>query len=199
MVGLTKVVQIGVIAEEKNDVEVIYELTCKIIKEKNFAFKNFVGHGCGKVRRKCEAWGRALLARGCSHIVILHDLDKGDEKKLRAELEAQIRELNFEQKVVLISVEELEAWLLSDPDALKSVFNMQKSPRVRQTPEKISDPKEFLGNIIRKYSKSEYLNTIHNRRIAKALSIANLTRCPSFSPYPKFLKTIFPKTTSRVT
>ena len=44
---------IGVIAEEVNDVEVLYEMTCKIVSENSFSFKLFVGHGCGKLRRKC--------------------------------------------------------------------------------------------------------------------------------------------------
>ena len=58
MAGSAKAVRIGVIAEEKNDIDVIYELTCKIIKENQFSFSHFIGHGCGKVRKKCNAWDK---------------------------------------------------------------------------------------------------------------------------------------------
>ena len=188
----TKATQIGVIAEEINDVEVIYEITCKIIKEEDFAFKRFVGHGCGKVRRKCRAWARILVERGCSHIVVVHDLDDREEETLRCELEEKIADLQFIYAVVLIPVREMEAWLLSDRQALKTVFNMRRLPRLPKWPETITNPKKFLADVVRNNSKSQYLNTIHNRRIARSISISNLDRCASFLRYPEFLGKIFP-------
>ena len=197
MAGLmNKAVRIGVIAEEKNDVEVIYELTCKVIRENQFLISKFLGHGCGKVRGKSQAWAQNLLAGGCLHLVMVHDLDTRDEQALRTLLENKIDDSDFEQKVILIPVEEIEAWLLSDSEALKTVFNMRKLPKVPRWPEKIKNPKEFLGEVVRKNSKSQYLNTIHNKHIANALSISKLNRCPSFSPYPEFLKSAFPKASS---
>jgi hypothetical protein len=198
MAGLTRATRIGIIAEEKNDVEVIYELTCKIMKEENFAVSSFVGHGCGKLRRKCRAWAENLLRRGCSQIVVVHDLDRCDEKQLRTTLEQQLEGLESKQTVVLIPIEELEARLLSDAQALKTVFNMRRSPTIPHWPEKIVSPKEFLASIVKQNSNSLYLNTIHNRSIAKKLSISNLDRCPSFSPYPKFLGADFSTAAPRV-
>ena len=145
---MVKAVRIGVIAEEQNDVDVIYELTCKIIKENHFSFLRFLGHGCGKVRRKCCIWGQNLVDRGCSHIVVLHDLDRRDEKELRTMLEKEIGNVNTGHQVVLIPTEELEAWLLSDTKSLKAVFNMRKEPKVSKSPEKISSPKEFLAKVV---------------------------------------------------
>lgn len=195
---MNKAVRIGVIAEEKNDVEVIYELTCKVIRENQFAFSHFVGHGCGKVRGKGQAWAKNLLAGGCSHLVMVHDLDEREEKHLRSLLEEKIEDSDFEQKIVLIPVEEIEAWLLSDSEALKTVFNIQKLPKVPRWPETIKNPKEALGDAVQKNSKTQYINTVHNRHIAKALSIAKLNRCPSFSPYPEFLKAAFPDASSHL-
>ena len=128
----------------------------------------------------------------------MHDLDKRDEKELRRSLEDQVADLNYEHKVILIPIEEIEAWLLCDPAALKTVFRMAKLPKTPKSPELIPDPKQLLADIIRKNSKTQYLNTIHNRRIASALSISKLGRCPSFSAYPKFLMKVFPRAVSRV-
>lgn len=179
--------KVGVIAEEKNDIEVLYELTRKLINENSFSFSHFVGHGCGKLRRKCGAWAENLIKRGCTLLVVIHDLDKRNEFQLRATLEGHIKGLPFKHSVVLIPIEEIEAWLLSDPNAIKAVFNMRKIPRIPNQPERISDPKKFLSNLITRNSKSHYLNTIHNRKIAAELVIRSLKRCPSFSRYPVFL------------
>lgn len=42
--------QIGVIAEEHNDVEVLEEITAKIISKNKFSFKSFVGHWSAPLR-----------------------------------------------------------------------------------------------------------------------------------------------------
>lgn len=187
MAGSKLSIKIGVIAEENSDVEVLYEYTAKIIAENSFSFARFVGHGCGALRRKCRAWAENLVRRGCQCVVIMHDSDGGDERQLRQELEQQIKKSGVQCGVVLIPIEEVEAWLLADPEAIKSVFNMRKLPRVPKRPERIKNPKEFLGLIVAKGSKSHYLNTIHNRKIAAEQTIGTLGRCPSFGRYPPFL------------
>lgn len=193
MVASSKAIRIGVIAEETNDVDVMYELTCKIIRENKFSLSHFVGHGCGKLRRKCKAWSEILLAKGCDHLAVVHDLDQYEEATLRKELDEYVLSIGFGQTVILIPVEEIEAWLLSDPKAVKTVFNMRRLPKIPKAPEKIKSPKEYLGRLVRNESRSQYLNTVHNRRIARELSIGALDRCPSFSSYPAFLTAAFPK------
>ena len=180
-------VNIGVIAEEQNDIDVLYELTCKLTLESNFSFSRFVGHGCGKLRRKCRAWSYNLIQRGCSHLVVIHDLDNNDEDRLREELEKSVRGIAFTGYIILIPIYEIEAWLLSDPLALKQTFNMNKLPNVPKHPETIRNPKEYLRDIVWKYCKKYYINTIHNKRIAAAIRIDSLSACCSFSPYPEFL------------
>ena len=186
MAGSNKVLKIGVIAEETNDIEVLYEYTLKLVAENSFSFNRFVGHGCGALRRKCRAWADNLAKRGCSHIVVIHDSDGGDEKKIRMDLERKLKGVSG-LSVVLIPVEEVEAWLLADPEAIKTVFKMRKTPRVSLHPERIHDPKEYLRDLVAKGSKSHYINTIHNKKIAAQQRLDSLDRCPSFSHYPKFL------------
>lgn len=178
---------IGVIAEEYNDVEVLYELTRKLIDDHAFSFKKFVGHGCGALRRKCRAWAVNLLMRGSTHLVVLHDLDMNDENQLRSELEHCVHNIAFEGRVILIPIREIEAWLLTDAKALKSVFNMPKIPKVPTNPEAIERPKEKLRDIVWKAATRRYVNTIHNPKIAAACRISKLRLCKSFRPYPKFI------------
>ena len=182
-----KGVKIGVIAEEQNDIDVLYELTCKLTLESNFSFSKFIGHGCGKLRKKCRAWSQVLIRIGCSHLVVIHDLDNNDEDCLRQELEDSVHGITFTGHIILIPVYEIEAWLLSDPLALKQTFSMNKLPNISKHPETIRNPKEYLRDIVWKYCKKYYLNTIHNKRIAAAIRIDSLSACRSFSPYPEFL------------
>ncbi len=48
MAGSKKSSRLGVIAEEYNDIDVLYEYTAKLIAENSFRFLPFVGHGCGE-------------------------------------------------------------------------------------------------------------------------------------------------------
>ncbi len=180
-------VKIGVIAEEQNDIDVLYELTRKLTSESNFSFSRFVGHGCGKLRKKCRAWSHILTQRGYSNLVVIHDLDNNDEGCLRRELEDSVDGITFTSHIILIPVYEIEAWLLSDPLALKQTFSMNKSPNIPKHPETICNPKEYLRDVVWKYCKKYYINTIHNKKIAEATRIERLSVCSSFSPYPEFL------------
>jgi len=168
-------------------VDVLHELTTKLVGSRLFAFKRFIGHGCGKLRRKCSSWAANLVARGCTHIVVLHDRDTWEIADLKRLLETEVRKGTRRASVVLIPVEEIEAWLLTDADAIRIVFRMKSTPRIRAATEKINDPKEFLERLVARNSKSHYLNTVHNQKIAAAMKVKNLSRCPSFGPYPKFV------------
>lgn len=182
--------RIGVIAEDQSDVDVLYEFTCKLTSENIFSFSKFISHGCGALRRKCGSWSRVLLTRGCSHLVIIHDLDDGDESALRSNIESSLSGITFAGHIILIPIYEIEAWLLCDPLALKDTFSMNKIPKVPEHPEVMRKPKEHLRDIVWKYCKKHYVNTIHNKRIAEATDIARLSVCRSFSPYPEFMASI---------
>lgn len=180
--------KIGVIAEDVSDVEVLYELTCKLIRENSFSFNKFVGHGGGTLRRKCAAWAKNLFLQGCTHLVVLHDLDDKNENELRSELVGYVRNIRYVGCIILIPVREIEAWLLVDDKAIKQVFSMSKRPKLPRKPEEIMHPKKKLRDIVWKETKKRYVNTIHNRKIANASRITRLRTCRSFRPYPVFIK-----------
>jgi hypothetical protein len=188
--GASTNMKIGFIAEEDNDVDVLIEITAKIIPKNSFSSKKFVGRGCGKLRQKCGAWAKNLKLGGCDVLVIAHDLDRCIESNIRECLDSQIRNLAISSKIVLIPTEELEAWLLCDPFALKECFGMKQLPKVPTHPEKVESPKEHLRDIVWKFSQKRYLNTVHNKKIAKLISLSKLDICMSFRAYPLFLRSI---------
>lgn len=178
--------KIGIIAEDDSDVAVIVELTFRLVKRRNIGTSRFVGHGCGKLRRKCGAWAANLVQRGCHAIIAVHDLDDYDEQSLRNELTKAVRAAKPKLDVVLIPKRELEAWLLYDANAIALVFRNSRRPNLPGDPESVGDPKRFLRELVRRTYRREYLNTVHNAEIAKHIELTKLKKSHSFLPHITF-------------
>jgi hypothetical protein len=181
-------VNIGIIAEDRSDVDVLKALAVRMLGTRSIGFKQFLGHGCGPIRRKCGAWARDLAGRGCSWVVVAQDLDLNDEAALRRDLEQSIADTPALGKVVLIPIKEIEAWLLYDALALRTAFKGKGNPAIPGNPEQLDDPKRELGDIVRREYDTLYLNTIHNGAIAKHIDPSRLARSRSFTPYPVFVR-----------
>lgn len=179
--------KIGVIAEDKSDVEVITEILAKYIARNKFSVNHFVGNGCGKVKQKCDSWVKLLIGRGCEHVFIFHDLDRNNNVQLRKLLEKKIPPKTFPNSLIIIPIEELEAWLLSDTRAIQQVFSLPKTPKTIADCESIASPKEHLEGMVWKLGKTRYVNTIHNKKISELMSLDNLKRCSSFAEFNDYL------------
>lgn len=183
--------KIGIIAEDDSDVVVVRELTLSLMRPRRVGFKRFVGHGCGKLRRKCRAWAENLVRQGCLWLVVVHDLDEYKEEELRAQLSRAIADSRARATVVLIPRREIEAWLLYDADAIAQAFNEHQRPRLPHDPEMLPDPKGYLGRLIHREYDKEYLNTRHNELIARNIDVTLLRRARSFAPHPPFVAKVF--------
>ena len=182
--------KMGIIAEDDSDVAVLREITLTLLKPHRIGFPRFVGHGSGKLRRKCGAWARNLVQQGCPWVIVVHDLDVHDEERLRAELTDAVAPARAKASVVLIPKREIEAWLLYDGGAIAAAFHENQRPQLPGNPESLSDPKRYLRDLIwRKYRK-DYLNTVHNALIAKRINVALLNPARSFVPFPPFARTV---------
>jgi len=186
-------IKIGLIAEDQTDYEVLNIFTCKLIEESKFKFLHHFGHGCGKLKKKCAAWAKNLVDRGCNHIVVMHDLDDNKEKVLRKSIEEKIRNINCINRLILIPIFEVEAWLLSDSNALTKTFKIQNNIKDQiNNPETIKDPKKHIGELVRKNCNIRYVNSIHNKKIAQEICIDELSRkCRSFKPFQDFINRCF--------
>src|SRR5260221_5654851 len=157
-----------------SDVDVIKQITEKIIPVAEFSTRHRIGHGCGKLRRKCHAWAADLSRGGCTHIVVLHDLDNEDERALRSRLEAELADVHAANSIVLIPIGEIEAWLLTDARAIQAVFRLQRPPRLPGQPESIRDPKRLLEEIVWRTARKRYVNSVHNVHVARESSLVAL-------------------------
>lgn len=149
---------IGFIAEDVSDVEVLKILITKISK-KTFTSAHFVGKGCGPIKKKIPGWSKAFTHKGVNHLLVVHDLDRNNEKSLRASLEDLVNATSFQTKAVVIPKEELEAWLLSDENAIFSALKLETTPKKISHPETINSPKEHLQELVQKNSKGGTNNT----------------------------------------
>ncbi|MET0107227.1 MAG: DUF4276 family protein, partial [Sedimenticola sp.] len=153
-----------------------------------FSIKKFVGNGCGKLRSKCGSWASMLSKLGCEHIMIFHDRDRNDEKDIRHIIETKVCKVDYPNSIIVIPVEELEAWLLADAKAIKVAFNLKKAPKKIGNCEAIESPKEFLRDVVWNIGKKRYLNTMHNKKIAEHSNISNFLRCKSYRPFDKYVR-----------
>jgi hypothetical protein len=181
--------QLGIIAEDRSDVEVV-RTVLKKISRRPFTVQKFVGHGCGRIMGKCAAWAENLHRSGCTHLVLVQDLDGKDPVELSSKLATALEPGPIQQRIVVLAVQEIEAWLLTDSAAIRSALSLRRPIRRIADPEKIPRPKEYLRDLLFRASGNtlRYVNTIHNSKIADRVSVASLRRCPSFRPLEKFAR-----------
>jgi len=179
--------RLGVIAEDQSDIDVIAEIVAKLTKRR-LALKTFRGHGCGKILNKCGGWARVLREQGCTRLIVVHDLDTAHLPELRARLTDALAQCPISQRVIVIPIREIEAWLLADEVAIGKI-SKRKQPKPIANPERYMRPKEVLRDLLYRLSdkRIEYVNTVHNRQIASHASVARLRRCASFHDLEQFV------------
>jgi hypothetical protein len=188
--------KVGVIAEDDCDVELVKVFIHRLTGDCKIGIRRSVGHGCGKIHRKCNAWANNLKQRDCSTLVLIHDLDQNEHNTLMDDIKKALSPCPIAHHLICIPIQEIEAWLLSDPVGIQSAMGLYNTPNIKGLPETINSPKEYLGELIFRSSnkEKEYINTKHNVIIAKEISIdAVKNRCPSFIPFYTFIQKRFCK------
>lgn len=183
--------KIGIIAEGESDFDSIKILIRRISNEDKLSTERFLGRGCGNIQRKCHSWARTLKTKGCSILFVVQDLDSCNLEELKRRINDAIEPCPIQKNLIVIPIRELEAWLLSDPSAIKESLHLKKIPTVPRDTEKIPSPKEYLGKAIYDASGREkiYINAKHNKLISEIISIECIRKkCPSFVPFHDFIK-----------
>ncbi|CCE02825.1 DUF4276 family protein [Bradyrhizobium sp. STM 3809] len=181
--------KIGIIAEDKSDVAVI-KVLIERIRNSPVSVKHFVGNGCGKLVGKCGAWSRELARLGCEYLVVVHDLDRRKLSELEGTLRRALAVNPIQASLIVIPVQEIEAWILSDEIALSKFFGLKRPIKQIANPETVANPKEQIGTLIYRHSGGgkRYVNTLHNERLAGQIRISRLRACSSFLPLENFVK-----------
>jgi hypothetical protein len=182
MAALRRSIKLGVLAEDASDVDVLRAVLPKISPNKHFGIKPFYGGGCAKLHRKCFSWATILAQNGCSVLILMHDSDGNNVAKIIKTIEAALAPCPIACHLIVVPIEEIEAWLLTDAAAIRATFSLKKDPKCPSNPERIPAPKEYLRDLVRKTSGKtrEYVNTIYNKRIAERTSLSSLRKCSGF-------------------
>ena len=186
---MTKVTRIGIIAEDATDYEAIKAILLKLTKNAHIGYKKRVGDGCGRIASKCLAWSNELHAQRCNVLILIQDRDRNNAQDLKSTLEGKLQTSKIKTKLVCIPVEELEAWLIADPDTLKTMFSLKYKPKFRGMPENIESPKEKLRDELYRCSDSKIIHLPKNNiTIAGAINLDIVkSKCPSFRELTDFV------------
>ncbi|WP_373981593.1 DUF4276 family protein [Achromobacter sp. JD417] len=176
----------GILAEDDSDVNTLKTFIRRLNKKStapSFRAKGY--RGCGDLLRK-GARDLRMLAEECTRFVVCYDSDRDDQDERRQSvMDKVIIPANLTQPTcVLVPVQEIEAWLLSDLTALAKVIpRWRGNNREILHPESQNDPKEALEALTRERGRPLYVNTIHNAKIAEHIDLETVHRkCPSFRP-----------------
>lgn len=186
---MTKVKSIGLIVEDNSDFTCFSTLISRIADKDKIRFKKVIGNGCGKIKKKAFSWSANLHQRGCNVLVLVQDLDRNNQKELKKALEDSLSGSPIQTRLICIPMEELEAWLLSDPQGIKETFKLKRLPKFNGNPESIKSPKEELRDSIYACSDKRILYiTKHNEKIAENVSIDKMkAKCSSFTELHDFV------------
>jgi hypothetical protein len=181
-----------VLGEAKSDAETIKALVLRLAGRPKTRVNAVGANGCGDLLNTGARRLRALRDLGWRRFVISYDADNHDPKERRAEVVRTIAEPAqiTEDCCIVIPVQEIEAWILADIEAVSKVFPSWRPKPTKRNPETIASPKEYLESQSRLTNKKPiYAHATHNELVAKHLQLDVVAkRCPSFRPLVAFVK-----------
>jgi hypothetical protein len=184
----------GIIGESDSDANTLKELVRRLAENRSLRIQVKGYEGCTEMLRKGAVQLKLFARLGMTRFIIAHDSESSDaaiSSETREKVMAKIvRPSGIKQNYcVLIPVQEIEAWILADIEAVSHVFTSWNPMPIDRSPELIDDPKEYLKRLSRDARKKpRYDNATHNELIAKHLRLDIVrTRCPSFAPLADFV------------
>ena len=180
----------GVLGEDKSDFETLKILVQRLVGKKKVCFQGKGYTGCGELLKKGGKDLKLLSDMGCTRFIIAHDADQRDVNEVRLKLIDKIVRPSGVKKSIclLVPVQEIEAWLLADIEAVTNIFTGW-NPKPEASPESKPRPKEYLEKLSRDASGSpRYRHPTHNPHLAKHIDLTTVSnRCKSFRPLEEFV------------
>ena len=176
----------AIIAEDKSDVETLKNLIRLIAGDQSIPVKGKGYGGCAEMLRKGANQLRTFNETGDFYrFVVCYDSDRQSPEERRKEL---VEKIILPSSVTapicaLIPIQEIEAWILADINAVTKVITGWVPDKNINNPEGINDPKEYLERMSRNNQRPRYVHAVHNPTIAKHLDVKKIyTKCSSFRP-----------------
>lgn len=158
-------------------------ITRRLLKHDSISIKQKGYHGCGELCTKGARQIRLFADQGVKRFIVCMDADGADPKPAHDRvLECVIRPSGVsDASCIVVPVQELEAWILADNEAVACVIPSFKFSAC-SNPESVASPKEYLERLSRQgRSRPLYSHATHNERVAEHLDLERLWRvCPSF-------------------
>lgn len=176
----------AILAEDDSDAEVLSCIVKRHFDNDHLSVKKKGYDGCGGLCRKGARDIKNWLARGIKRFVVCHDADSNSPTDIREKVLTKIiRPADAEKQCcITVPIQEIEAWLIADEDAINAVIPSFQFKGHNQ-PEKIQSPKEWLIKQSEAANgKPLYSPKTFNAAVAKHLRFDVVQRkCPSFKAF----------------
>lgn len=168
--------KIGIISEGKYDSESLSLIITKIINNKiDIEFETAFGSGKSDIIRSKKLFSNKLHNQKCDYVFIVRDSDGADTDRICRDIKAAYDSTQIAAKYdVILAVQELEAWYLTDSACISSMYDSVGGVAYTftQCTDGVNSPKEELRRFVENESKNEdvYLES-DSPRLAEFLDI----------------------------
>lgn len=181
----------AVLGEDRSDAEAIRVFIKRLVGDDRLTVKPKGYDGCGELLRKGARDLDEFLNQGYDRFVVAYDADRDDPVIRQARARAMVERSRVAANAccVVVPVEELEAWLLADVEAVSKKWpGWRPDPIV--SPERVRDPKETLEKLSRdSQRRPRYSHAVDNPVLAGLVDLVVVERkCPSFVVLADFVR-----------
>ena|SRR5579864_9530976 len=180
----------GTLGKDQSDVNTLTVIVRRLAKNPSLGVRHKSFDGGGNMFNDGRRVLQALSSLNCNRLIICHDADGPVPSTNYHRVRERIVEPAGleDSSLVLIPVQELEAWLVADIETMTRIFKSWK-PKPISNPEGIRNPKEHLIRLSRdSRHRPRYSHATHNEQVARYLDLDKVKRkCPSFRPLVTFI------------
>jgi hypothetical protein len=182
----------AILGEDDSDVEMLFTLVRRIANDPKLPIKKMGYNGCGELLIKAARQIKVYSKLGCDKFIICYDSDVAKPQDRYLEIVNKIIKKSGIQAdfCALVPVQEIEAWILADIDAVTKIIPSWRTNRKITSPELQKDPKEYLEGLSKASNqKPLYSHAVHNPKIANHLNLEIiLDKCMSALPLFEFVQ-----------
>jgi hypothetical protein len=175
----------AILGEDTSDADTL-EVIVKRLAGQTTDVKSRGFDGCGEMLSKGAKQIGLFASLGYKRFIVSYDADTDDPNRRRQTVMEKIVWPAGVAKdcCVIIPVQEIEAWILADIEAVTNVIPSWRPSPFKENPEAVNRPKEHLEWLSRSSNKKpRYSHANHNPRVAEHLDLKIVReRCSSFRP-----------------